>query len=55
MIRYKTREIPYSDIKAIETRREIYGGSVAPVLLKGARLILKGRYPREARLCQRGR
>jgi hypothetical protein len=39
-VRYKTREIPYADIKAIETRREIYGGSVAPVLLKGARLIL---------------
>ena len=45
MIRYKTREIPYSDIKAIETRREIYGGSVAPVLLKGARLILKDDTP----------
>src|SRR4029079_2660222 len=26
---------------AVETRREIYGGSVAPVLLQGARLILK--------------
>jgi len=45
MIRYKTREIPYSDIKAIETRREIYGGSVAPVMLKGARLILKDDTP----------
>jgi hypothetical protein len=45
MVRYKTREIPYSDIKAIETRREIYGGSVAPVLLKGARLILKDDTP----------
>ena len=28
-------------IKAVETRREIYGGSVAPVLLQGARLVLK--------------
>jgi len=45
MVRYKTREIPYTDIKAIETRREIYGGSVAPVLLKGARLILKDDTP----------
>jgi hypothetical protein len=45
MIRYKTREIPYGDIKAIETRREIYGGSVAPVLLKGARLVLKDGTP----------
>src|SRR5262249_8648349 len=33
---YRTREIPYSDIAAIETRREIYGGSTAPVLLRGA-------------------
>jgi hypothetical protein len=45
MVRYKTREILYTDIKAIETRREIYGGSVAPVLLKGARLILKDDTP----------
>jgi len=41
LVRYKTREIPYDQIKAVETRREVYGGSVAPVLLKGARLILK--------------
>src|SRR5262245_54762798 len=45
MIRYQTLAIPYSDIKAFETRREIYGGSVAPVLLKGARLILKDDTP----------
>jgi len=45
MLRYKTCEIPYADIKAIETRREIYGGSIAPVLLKGARLILKDDTP----------
>ena len=41
MLRYRTHEIPYDQIKAVETRREIYGGSLAPVLLKGARLILK--------------
>jgi hypothetical protein len=41
IIRYRTHEIPYDQIKSVETRREIYGGSVAPVLLQGARLILK--------------
>ncbi len=41
IVRYRRHDIPYGDIKAVETRREIYGGSVAPVLLQGARLILK--------------
>lgn len=41
MLRYKSREIPYDQIKAVETRREVYGGKVAPVILKGARIILK--------------
>lgn len=41
VVRYATHDIPYDQIQAVETRREIYGGSVAPVLLKGARLILK--------------
>ena len=41
IVRYRTHEIPYDQIKAVETRREIYGGSIAPVLLQGARLILK--------------
>lgn len=41
VLRYKSREIPYDQIKSVETRGEVYGGSVAPVLLKGARLILK--------------
>ncbi len=41
IIRYRRHDIPYGDIKAVETRREIYGGSVAPVLLQGARLVLK--------------
>ena len=45
MVRYRTHEIPYDQIKAVETRREIYGGSVAPVLLQGARLILKDDTP----------
>lgn len=40
-LRYTSHDIPYDQIKAVETRREIYGGKVAPVILKGARLILK--------------
>lgn len=38
---YRTHEVPYADIAAIETRRELYGGALAPVLLKGSRLMLK--------------
>ncbi len=41
ILRYRSHDIPYDHIKAVETRREVYGGSVAPVLLQGARLILK--------------
>jgi hypothetical protein len=41
MLRYATHEIPYDQIKAVETRREIYGGAIAPVLLQGARIITK--------------
>ena len=41
MLRYKSYEVPYEQIHAVETRREIYGGAVVPVLLKGARLMTK--------------
>ena len=41
LLRYRTHEVPYGQIKAVETRGEVYGGSVAPIVLKGARLILK--------------
>lgn len=41
MLRYKTYDIPYDQVQTVETRREIYGGSLVPVLLKGARLITK--------------
>ena len=54
IVRYRRHDIPYDQIKAVETRREIYGGSVAPVLLQGARLILKDDSAGEARLRQRG-
>lgn len=38
---YQVRDIPYDDIAAVEMRREVYGGSLAPVMMKGARLCLK--------------
>nr|PZN77760.1 MAG: hypothetical protein DIU57_16345 [Pseudomonadota bacterium] len=38
---YRTHTIPYSDIEAVETRRELYGGVIAPVMLRGARIITK--------------
>lgn len=38
---YQVRDIPYEDIAAVEMRREVYGGSLAPVMMKGARLCLK--------------
>lgn len=40
-LRFIDRTIPYEDIAAVEVRREVYGGNVAPVLLKGARVVLK--------------
>ncbi|MGE0023583.1 MAG: hypothetical protein AB7S70_08135 [Hyphomicrobium sp.] len=41
MLRYKSYDIPYEDVQTVETRREIYGGSLVPVLLKGARIVTK--------------
>lgn len=41
MLRYRTHDIPYDQIQTVETRREIYGGSVIPFLLQGARLHTK--------------
>ncbi|MGE8941974.1 hypothetical protein ACO2I3_08685 [Leptospira interrogans] len=40
-LRYRKMEIPYSQIDSVEMRREIYGGSMAPILLRGARVITK--------------
>jgi hypothetical protein len=41
MLRYKNYDIPYDQVQTVETRREIYGGSLVPVLLKGSRIITK--------------
>ncbi|MCB1526792.1 MAG: hypothetical protein KDJ45_03720 [Hyphomicrobiaceae bacterium] len=42
MLRFKTREIAYKDIGKIEVRREVYGGVLAPMMLKGARIVTRG-------------
>ena len=39
---YQRSEIPYDQIAAIETRCEVYGGSIAPVMMREARIITKG-------------
>lgn len=41
MLRYKTYDIPYDQVHTVETRREVYGGKIAPVLLQGARIETK--------------
>jgi hypothetical protein len=41
MLRYRTHDIPYDQVHTVETRREIYGGAIAPMLLQGARIVTK--------------
>lgn len=41
MLIYRSYDVPYDQVQAVETRREIYGGSLIPVLLKGSRIITK--------------
>ncbi|MGA7116343.1 MAG: hypothetical protein WBY12_04030 [Hyphomicrobium sp.] len=41
MLRYRSYEFPYDQVHSVETRREIYGGALVPVLMKGARVNLK--------------
>lgn len=41
MLRYRSHEIPYDQVHSVETRREIYGGAMAPMLLQGARIHTK--------------
>jgi hypothetical protein len=41
MLMYRTFEFPYGEIAEVETRREIYGGAIAPVMLRGARIVKK--------------
>lgn len=41
ILRYKTYDVPYDQVHTVETRREIYGGALVPMLLQGARFITK--------------
>lgn len=41
MLRYASFDIPYHAIKAVEVRREVFGGALAPVMLRGAVLRTK--------------
>ncbi len=36
MLRYASFDIPYHAIKAVEVRREVFGGALAPVMMRGA-------------------
>lgn len=38
---YTSREIAHADVAAVETRSEVYGGSLAPLLLTSTRLTTK--------------
>ncbi len=41
LLKYASHDVPYDQIAAVETRREIYGGTLAPVFMRGARLKTK--------------
>jgi hypothetical protein len=41
MLRFVNRDIPYGEIDAVETRRVLFGKTMAPVLLRATRLRLK--------------
>ncbi len=38
---YRSRTVRYDDIQAVETRGELYGGALAPVLMQGVNLITR--------------
>lgn len=38
---YRRKEIPYAEIQSVETRRELYGGYIAPITMFGARIVDK--------------
>jgi hypothetical protein len=37
---YHSRTIPYAEIKAVETRREVYGNVIAPMMMRTVMLVL---------------
>jgi len=40
-LRYQSRRIAFDDVQKVEARSEIYGAPLAPVLLRGARIVTK--------------
>lgn len=38
---YQSRTIPYDDIAAVQSYCDCYGGTIAPVVMRGTRLVLK--------------
>ncbi|MBU2533388.1 MAG: hypothetical protein KKB37_11650 [Alphaproteobacteria bacterium] len=38
---YQSRTIPYEDIAAVQSYCDCYGGTMAPIVMRGARLVLK--------------
>lgn len=40
LFRFNSCEIPFSDVAGVDTRTEVYGGSLAPVLLQSTRVSL---------------
>lgn len=38
---YRSRTVRYPDIQAVETRGEVYGGAIAPVLMQGVSFITR--------------
>ena len=40
-LRFVSRDVPYDQVRSVETRREIYGGILAPVLIRSTRLVLR--------------
>lgn len=41
MLQFETSEFAFADVASVEMRREVYGGSIAPMMLKGARVVKK--------------
>ena len=41
VLAYQSRAVRYDDIQAVETRGEVYGGALAPVLMQGVSLITR--------------
>jgi hypothetical protein len=47
MLRFVSRELPYDQVQAVETRCVLFGNALAPVLLRATRLVTKdGQYVR---------